>query len=59
MQLKDGKTLTMASCPRCETRSWASDGQPVTMSEVLALTSGDPDFRLSPSSGKGRQRAKP
>lgn len=55
MQLKNGKTLTMASCPRCESRSWAADGQPVTMSEVLALTAGDPEFTLSPSSSKGRR----
>lgn len=57
MRLKTGQLLTMASCSGCEARSWASDGDALTVDEALALAAGDPDFRLVPGAQKRRQAA--
>jgi hypothetical protein len=57
MTAKNGQVLSMASCPRCETRSWTSDGNPVPMEEVLRITSGDPDFVVAPSERTRRSRS--
>jgi hypothetical protein len=58
MTTRTGQVLTMLSCPRCELRTWTSDGEPVPMDQVLKLTSGNPDFAMSENDGKPR-RASP
>ena len=55
MTAKNGQLLTMASCPRCETRTWTSDGAPVAMDEVLKITSGNPEFAVTPSASTTRR----
>jgi hypothetical protein len=55
MTAKNGQVLALASCTRCETRTWASDGSPISMDEVLRITSGDPDFAVVPSEKKVRR----
>ena len=57
MTVKGGQELTMLSCGRCEARSWLSDGAPVSKSDVLKLTSGDPDFAVVPSAKTQRRTA--
>ena len=52
MSTKTGQKLALASCTRCETRTWTSDGEPVEVQDVLKLTSGDPDFVVTPSGRK-------
>lgn len=54
MRAKGGQLLTMLSCSRCEHRSWRADDQPVSMAEVLRITSGDADFTMAPSSKRER-----
>lgn len=49
MTVKSGEVLTMTSCQRCETRTWAADGRPVDREELLRITSGNPDFTPTPS----------
>lgn len=49
MTVKSGQVLTMVSCSRCETRTWFADGEPVSMDEVLKITSGNPDLVIEPS----------
>ena len=56
MRGKDGHTLTMLSCPRCESRTWFADGEPVERTDVLKLSAGNPDFVMSPSPGRGSPR---
>lgn len=58
MKVRGGQTLTMLSCSGCETRSWLADGQPVSTSDVLKLTNGDPDFTVTPSPTTQRRTAK-
>jgi hypothetical protein len=58
MTAKNKQVLTMVSCPKCETRSWYADGTPVSMEEVLRITSNDPEFVVMPSTGKQRSRRK-
>ncbi|MBK5306137.1 MAG: hypothetical protein JJD92_05565 [Frankiaceae bacterium] len=58
MKVKGGQALTMLSCGRCEARSWLSDGEPVSKSDVLKLTAGDPDFTVVPSPKTQRRTAK-
>ena len=53
MRGKDGHTLTMVSCPRCETRSWYADGEPIERDDVLKLSAGDPAFVMTSSPGRG------
>lgn len=52
MTTKSGEKLALASCTRCETRTWTSDGVPVDRQDVLKITSGDPDFAVTPSARK-------
>ena len=49
MRAKNGETLTMRSCMRCETRSWYADGEPVERAQVLRLANGSPDFVMQSS----------
>ena len=56
MTAKTGEVLALASCTRCETRTWTSDGVPVEMADVLKITSGDPDFVVTPSGRKARSQ---
>jgi len=49
MTVKSGQVLTMVSCSRCETRTWFADGQPISMDDVLKITSGNPEFVVNPS----------
>lgn len=53
-----GQTLTMVSCSGCETRTWLSGGKPVPMEDVLKITSGDPEFVITPSVQTKRRRAR-
>ena len=46
MKAKNGQTLTMVSCPRCEARTWYSQGEPVRRDEALQIANGDPDFEM-------------
>jgi hypothetical protein len=39
----------MVSCSRCETRTWCADGEPISMDDVLKITSGNPEFVVTPS----------
>lgn len=55
MTAKNGQTLTMSNCTRCETRTWTADGSVVTREEVLRITSGDDDFVVLPSPTKARR----
>jgi hypothetical protein len=55
MTAKNGQVMTMASCTRCETRTWTVDGAPVERDEVLRITSGDPDFEVTPSASTSRR----
>jgi hypothetical protein len=48
MRNKDGPTMTMLSCGRCENRTWLVDGEPMSREQVLAVVSGRPDFQLPP-----------
>lgn len=57
MAAKDGTRLTLMSCTRCETRTWAADGEPVTREEMLRITAGDPDFVVTPSPARTRRKA--
>jgi hypothetical protein len=56
MKVKGGQVLTMLSCSQCETRTWLSDGAPVSVADVLKLTAGDPEFTVTPSV-KAQRRA--
>jgi hypothetical protein len=58
MKAKHGHVLGMASCSKCEARTWTADGEPVTIDEVLRLTSGDPEFAVAPTAPKMRRRAR-
>jgi hypothetical protein len=58
MKVGGGQTLTMLSCGRCENRTWLADGQPISTSDVLKLTAGDPDFVVTPSPTTQRRKAK-
>ena len=49
MSVKSGQVLTMVSCSRCETRTWFADGEPISMDDVLKITSGNPQFVVNPS----------
>jgi hypothetical protein len=57
MTVKSGAVLTMLSCPRCETRSWLADGEPVSKDDVLRMTSGDADFVMTAPAKKPRRTA--
>lgn len=46
MTARGGEALELVSCPRCETRTWFADGQPLTQEELFRLASGNPDFGL-------------
>ena len=54
MKAKNGQVLALASCTKCETRTWTADGVPVEVQDVLKITSGDPDFVVTPSGRKSR-----
>jgi hypothetical protein len=56
MTTRDGRVLTMASCPRCESRQWTADGRPVSVAEVLQITAADPDLLIASSAGRARRR---
>ena len=58
MTTKSGQVLTMTSCPRCESRSWYADNQPVSIDAVLKITAEDPEFRMTPSVRTVREAAR-
>lgn len=49
MTVRSGQTLSLVSCPRCETRTWFADGEPISEDELYRLASGKSDFTLTPS----------
>jgi len=49
MTVKSGQVLTMVSCQRCESRTWFADGEAISMDDVLKITSGNPEFVVTPS----------
>ena len=57
MTAKNGQQLCLLSCTRCETKSWTSDGHPVSREEVLRITAGNPDFVMAPTPVRIRKKA--
>lgn len=49
MTVRTGETLSLVSCPRCETRTWFADDDPISRDDLYRLASGKDDFTLSPS----------
>lgn len=58
MKVKSGQSLTMLSCTRCESRTWLSDGVPVTLDQVLKITAGQPDFVIQPGTAAKRRTSR-
>jgi len=48
--LKTGGKLVLASCPRCETRSWTLGGRQVSVADALRAAAGDPEFQIGRTS---------
>ena len=47
MRNKDGPSMTMLSCRKCENRTWLADGEPLSREAAIAVVAGRDDFTVS------------
>ena len=54
---KNGPSLTMTSCSRCEHRSWSDGNAWLATPDLLRVISGKQDFALQASARAAAKRA--